>query len=242
MPDKDGDTKKAEEALARREAEIAELKEKLEKAEGRVENAQGKIHEWESEIGENRKAVSSAAQTVKAMAEELIAANKGSAEARKALDAALKELAESKQKLGPKAGDGSTQTPPGKEPTADEIEAGLTDAEQKVLDDAWKRANEAQRKGIKGDAEVRKAFLQKAKAAAKENADSDLSDWRRSTPAKKDLPGTPPGGGLELDKLFKTKKAGAEFVPDGPNGGIPRSGGPSRQPTAGRKADWVHDG
>ena len=231
MADNDGNTK---EILARKESEIGELKEKLEKAEGRVENAQGKIHEWEAEVGENRKAVAGAAQVMKQLGEELIAANKETAAVRVALEKALEELSGLKTKqTGP--GDGSRGTPPKEdEKTSDAIEAELTAEERKMVEEAWGKASEAQRKKFKQDDAERRKFLLKARSVVKSESESDLSSpWK--TPAQKPSSGDED----ELDKLFNVRKKSAEFIPDGSRGGVPRVKRTVTEEKRGSAPNWI---
>ena len=228
MADEEGDTKKL---LAQKEAENEKLKADLEKAEKRVENAQGLIHEWEERGGENRKAAADGAQEALKLARELQEATAAVRKAEDDLAAARAELAELKSK-GPTGGDRDTRA---EEKTADEIEAELSDAEAEQMAIAWGNLTDEQRKVYKKDDAERRKLLLAAKAAAREAAESDLSDWRR-TPAQGKPSEVDEG---ELRKLFVKQKRRAAFVPSAPRGGAPREGAHQRREPEAKKATWL---
>lgn len=191
---------------------IAELTKALETQTGIADNAEKKFKEMSNETGENRKAIAEAGR-------ELVEARKVEREARTAVDTLSKELNELKVKLGPKAG--QEQSAVEDKRTAEEIQASMTDDEQKVADEAWKNADEATRKLVVGDDAKRKEFLLAAKEAARESGASDLSDWRKK-PAQGS--GGKPRGDAEdsIKRLFDTARRRARNLPDGSQGGSTR--------------------
>lgn len=189
---------------------IAGLRTELEKKSSIVDNAEEAVHKMGEETGENRKALTAAAR-------ELVEARKAERQAAERLRTLEAELAEMKTKQGPAGNGGNNQ--PAREPTADEIEAGLTEAEQKALDAAFEQADQTTRARIKTEPEFRKRFLLMAKETAKAEASADLSTWRNKPAPKSN--GSPQGDDV-LAKLFKVRKNSAERVPDGPHGGSPR--------------------
>jgi len=212
-----------ESKLAAKDAEIV-------KKDGIVQAAETKFNEMAGETGENRKAATEAMRALLAVQKERDAE-------REAAKILRDELAEMKKVLGPLEADRANRKSQESE-TAEEIEAGLSDAEQATLDEAWKGADEATQKRIKADSDFRKQFLVKAKAATHVAAESDLSDWRNK-PADK----SPSPSGEGLDELFKTAKQRAEAYPDGSRAGQQRSGGrkepkSSRPPQAVVKKKW----
>jgi len=220
----DGDTKETEEALAQAQAKEKELAEKLAAAEKRVEDAQEMIQRQSAEVGDDRKAIKESNEAIRKLSEEVLEASKALTGVKEELAQSRGEIAELKQK-GPTEGDGNTQKPPpqkqDEEKTADEIESELSDDENKVLDEAWKRADEATRKVIKSDDKKRKEFLLEAKKAAVAEAASDLTDWRRKTPAKEDEQHA--ASESDMAKLFRTEKERVEEYPDGHGGGTARA-------------------
>ena len=204
------------------EGRIAELTKEMEKKSGIVDNAEKKFNEMAQETGDNRKAIAEAAK-------ELVELRRSEKKAMEDLAKVRDELAEAR-KQGPQ-GDQGQSVGKEKEKTADEIEAELTDDEQKQLDDAWKQAPEELKARIKADPRIRKSFLLEAKKAAEEVAASDLTDWRNKPAQKK--PAAPGGAADEIRKLFKREKQSAgRRVPDGPTGGGGRESGDRPQPAS----------
>lgn len=230
-------TKEADEALAQKEKELAELNEKLATALKRVDDAQEMIHRQAEDKGSDGKAIRDSAATIRRLGEELIEANKVVKELTGKVGTMASDIAAMKAANPGPNGDKATPTKP--EPTADEIEAGLNAQEQAKLDEAWKNADEQTRKRIKADDAFRKSFMLLAKESAKADSESDLSSWRK-TPAQKNG-GSNPNGDESLRKLFKGLKSSAEFVPDG-HGGTTRPAVRRPQGNESPKADWVAAG
>jgi len=225
--------KEAKKALENKESELAELKKALVTAEKRVSDAQEMINRQGNEIGEDRAALKDAVKAAQDAVKEMAESNKALIAAKEDLAHAQSELAELKKSKGPEGKGKDTPLPD--EKTADEIEADLTEAEAKRLDEAFKGASGEMKAKIKSDDATRRKFLQKAKDVVSEDAKADLSSWR-NTPAKKPKPSKDDGD--ELDKLFQTKKKGAEYVPPGPGGGV--AGGPHKRREVNKpKPDWM---
>ena len=221
----DGDNQDKDK-LAQAQAKIVELEKKietltadLEKKSKIVDNAEAKFNEMANETGENRKAVTAAAL-------ELIELRKSEKEAQKNLTEANKLLAEAK-KLGPKAEDGNKQEDQKPPKTADEIEAGLSEAERKFVEECWKGLNEAQRTAYMTDEKVRKAALLEAKATVANEPPDLASPWKKPVQKQQASPG---GDAEEIKKLFRKESNTARKLPDGSSGGAARAGlGRSRQ-------------
>ena len=226
MAEENGNT---EETLAQKEAELKTLAEELEAVNKRVEDAQAMITKQSAEIGDDRTSIKESANTIRDLGKKVLEEIASADSVRAELAKAKEELIDLKKK-GP-IEEKNTQTSDDEKPV-EEIEAALTTAEQAVVDQCWKDADEETRKSIKSDPILRKQVLIKAKEAAKVAKDSDLTDWR-STPAQKETGKAAPNEEL-LAKMFNKLKDSASNIPDGPNNGAPR------RPINGRKGEIVH--
>jgi len=226
----DGDN---QEALTQAKAKIKELEDKvaalekeLDKQKTIVDNAEKKFKEMAEETGSSRKAIADAAH-------ELIELRKSETKAREDLEAASVLLAEAK-KQGPRGG--REQSPTHTEKTADEIEADLTEAEQKKLDEAWKAAPDDLKKRIRADEATRKAFLMEAKEQVQRDEADDLTDWRKK-PAQKATPG---GVADEIKKSFhKENRAQGRRITDCPSVCRGREGYEYRRPLPNQRTSKV---
>jgi len=238
---------KPEEALAQAKADIEKLTAELEKQRGVVLNAEKKFTEWAAERGTERKAVGEVANELAAASKKLREAIEAQEKLRNDLAEARTKLAEAEKGKGPAGDQGNNRNePPKPEQSADEIEAALSEDEQKELDEAWKKASPKKRAALKSNDPALEAerveFLLKAKEAASLKAASDLGTWRKKPSNPK---GSQPSGGDELDVLFGIKKQSAEDYPDGSQGGVPRrrrAAEASALPPGVRKASWVQEG
>jgi len=225
----EADLAEAKAKIVEMETKIAGFVEELEKKEKTVSHAESKFNEMAQETGDNRKAVAAAAT-------DALEAVKAEKEASKMLREAQDALAEMKSTLGPKEEDKKNRESQ-KAKTAEEIEAGLSDAENATLDEAWKVAAEATKARVKTDPDFKKKFLLKAQTATRVAVESDLSDWR-SSPAGKPSESRDDG----LDELFKLKKQRAESYPDGhtsgQRGGRTKPAVSTRPPQKVVKKDW----
>lgn len=218
-----------QEALAQAQAKIEELQSEITKATKVISDSQEMIQRQSAEVGDDRKAIKESNEAIRKLTAKLVEATEQKAKLLEDLEAARTLLAEAK-KQGPR--EGREQSPPPPEQTADEIEASLTEAEQKKLDEAWKNADEAMKRRIRSDEATRKAFLQEAKDQARDDVESDLSDWRKK-PAREATPG---GGAEDIRKLFKREqRAQAKRIPDGPAGGGGRDSYEHRRPQPNQK-------
>jgi len=206
------------------ESKLAEKDAEIVKKDGIVTAAETKFNEMAGETGENRKAATEAMRALLAVQKERDAE-------REAAKILRDELAEVKKLLGPLEAERENRNSQEAE-TAEEIEAGLSDAEQAMLDEAWKGADETTQKRIKADPDFRKQFLVKAKAATNVAAASDLSDWRNKPAGKSPAP-----SGDGLDELFKIAKQRAEDYPDGHT--AERRGGDRTAPKSSRPPSKV---
>ena len=195
---------KSEELTTKVEEAVAEVA----KQKGIAENAEAKFKEMGAETGETRKEIADAAKLA-------LEAGKAKDKAVTDLGEVKKELAELKLQGPSRKGEQSDD----EKKTADEIEAGLTEDEVKVLDKAFEGADESIKLKIKSDPKIRKQFILQAKEAAESEAASDLSTWRNK-PAQKKADAS--GDVDAIKKLFEKSKERASFVPSGPSGGSPR--------------------
>ena len=200
-------------AIEAAEAKAKELQEELDKQKAIVENAEKKFNKWSNERGDERTAVAEMAKELKAASEEMRKAIADQSQMAQDLAEAKRGLAEAK-KEGP-TGEKEQSEKKATEKTVEELEDELTDAQGKVLDEAFKKAPDELKASIKSDPKVRKAFLVEAVAAADAAALSDLSDWRKKPAQKK----AAPDGDAEkerIQELFKTTNRQQGRQPDGP--------------------------
>lgn len=180
-----------EEALAKiadLEKSNGDLQARLTTAEGRVTNAEALIGRHSKEVGDLRKEN----ETLKGQAAKAVL-----------LETELNEL---KAKGGVTPAGGQQE-----EPDVDELESGITEDQQKILDAAFERATPEQKLKIANDKTVRAAFLKQAI----ERAAPVPVTWRKPQRKADDGRG---GGGAGMEDIkalfdFSRRKPTQPIVP-----------------------------